>query len=152
MASFSEIGGFDANVVEPNAPFEVLPAGEYEVVITASEMKPTKTGTGKYLELELQVLSGEYQNRKVWDRLNLINPNAQAQQIARGTLSAICRAVNVPTPNDSGELHNKPLVAVVKVEKRADNGALSNSVAGYKPRATYTPPPAPQASAGASPW
>jgi hypothetical protein len=129
MASLS---GFDASTVEPNG-FDPIPAGEYEVAIVASEMKPTKDGSGKYLNLELQVLSGQFQNRKLFDRLNLENKNAQAVQIAKGTLSGICRAVGVLTPKDSSELHLKPMVASVKVRKSDEHGD-QNEIKGYKPR------------------
>lgn len=126
--------------------FDVLPAGDYDVVIVASELKPTKKGDGHYLELQLQVLSGQYQNRKLFDRLNIDNPNATAQLIGRGTLSAICRAVKIETPNDSAELHGKPLKATVRVGKD-QNGNPTNEIKGYKtrhagPQAPPTPPPA----------
>tara|TARA_R110002110_G_scaffold246260_1_gene462645 strand:+ start:940 stop:1404 length:465 start_codon:yes stop_codon:yes gene_type:complete len=128
------LDGFNANDVEPNEAFTALPAGEYDIIVMSSEMKPTKAGDGKYLQLQLQILSGTYQNRQLFDRLNLVNRNDVAVQIAKGTLSSICRAVNVLTPKDSSELHNKPLTAIVKVEKDL-NGNSQNSVKGYKPRA-----------------
>lgn len=128
------LDGFNAADVEPTEAFSALPAGDYDVIIMGSEMKQTKAGTGKYLELKLQVLNGTYQNRLLFDRLNLVNPNDVAVQIAKGTLSSICRAVNILTPKDSSELHNKPLTAVVKVEKDLE-GNNQNVVKGYKPRA-----------------
>ncbi len=106
--------GFDANQVEPTNDFEPIPAGKYVAVITESEMKPTKAGTGSYLQLTFQILEGEHKNRLLWTRLNLDNPNATAVQIARSELSAICRAVGVMTPSDSVELHNLPLVIHVR--------------------------------------
>jgi len=136
----ADLTGFDARKVEPNS-FEALPAGDYPVVIVASEMKDTKDKQGKFLELKLQVLSGQFQNRTLYDRLNLVNKNDQAVQIAKGTLSAICRAVNVLTPKDSAELHSKPMVAAVKA-KKADDGNIRNEVAGYKPRGTTAAKPA----------
>ena len=127
------LSGFDANQVEPNQGFDVLPAGEYEACIVASQMKPTKDGTGKFLELELQILNGQFQNRKVFDRINLVNQSAKAVEIAKGTLSAICRAVGVLTPQDSSELHNKPLRIKVSVRKSEEYGD-GNEVKAYKPR------------------
>lgn len=132
MADISELG-FDANTVKPNEGFDVLPAGEYDVVIVGSKVEPTKKGDGKLINLELQVLSGEFQNRKIFDRLNLWNPNEKAVQIARGTLSAICRAVGVLTPRDTSELHNKPLRVKVAV-RNDDQYGMQNDVKGYKPR------------------
>jgi len=143
---------FDANDVEPTGTFEVLPAGEYAVIITTSEMKPTKAGNGKFLEFKFQVIRGEYKNRTLFDRLNLVNPNQQAVDISRGTLSAICRAVEVMTPKDSSELHNKPLVAVVKVRERQDNGEKVNEIKGYKPLTAEWEPPEVSPDGGDQPW
>ena len=127
----ADLRGFDANQVEPSADFEPIPAGKYEAVITESEMKPTKAGTGHYLQLTFQVIEGEFKNRFLWARLNLDNPNATAVQIARAELSAICRAVGVMSPNDSTELHNLPLVISVKCKKREDTGEITNEIKGY---------------------
>lgn len=128
---------FDANKEEPSG-FDPIPAGEYPVCIVASEMLENTAGTGHYLKLELQVLGGPYQNRKVFDRLNLDNPNAQAVVIARGTLSAICRAVGVMTPHDSSELHNKPLLAKVTIRKSEEYGD-QNEVKAYKALPIHQP-------------
>ena len=71
----ANLNGFDANTVDPASDFEPLPAGKYLAVITASEMKPTKSGNGHYLELTFQVIDGPYKGRMLWSRLNLDNPN-----------------------------------------------------------------------------
>jgi len=129
----ANLSGFDANQVEPNSVPPPIPAGDYEVIIVESEMKPNSKNSGHFLQLELQVLNGPHQNRKIKDFLNLDNPNDQTVQIAKGTLSAICRAVGVHTPNDSAELHNKPLVAKVVVEKNEQRGP-QNKIKGYRKR------------------
>lgn len=143
MADFGTIGGFDANKVEPNKPMEVLPAGDYDAIIVKSDLKDNAKGTGKLLNLELQIINGPAQNRKLWDRLNVVNSNPVAEQIAKGTLSAICRAVGVLTPRDSAELHNKPLRAKVAITKDT-NGNPRNEVKGYSGRQAGPggPPPA----------
>lgn len=153
----ANLSGFDASTVEPNVGFEPLPDGRYLCVIAASEMKPTKAGSGEYLELQLEVIDGPHKGRKVFDRLNLRNPNDQAVAIAQGTLSAICRAVGVLRPNDSVELHNVPLLVTVKLKRREDKpDEFSNEVKAYEPRgaaATKAAAPAAAAAAGsAPPW
>ena len=125
------LSGFDAKTVEPSS-FDVLPAGDYEICIVGSCMQMTKKGDGKYLSLELQVLGGPHKGRKLFDNLNLMNPSPKAVEIAKGTLSAICRAVGVLTPNDSSELHDKPLRAAVDIEDDQQFGR-KNRVKGYKP-------------------
>lgn len=127
----ANLNGFNAANVEPAVDFEAIPAGKYLAVITASEMKQTKTGNGTFLELTFQVIEGPYKNRMLWSRLNLDNPNTQAVQIAQAELSAICRAVGVITPKDSIELHNLPVLLTVKVKKREDTGDLVNEIKGY---------------------
>jgi hypothetical protein len=127
----ADLTGFDANQVEPTTDFDPIPAGKYMAVITESEMAPNKAGTGHYLKLTFQVIEGEYNNRLLWTRLNLDNPNATAVQIARAELSAICRAVGVLAPNDSVELHNLPLVIHVRCKKRNDTGELANEIKSY---------------------
>jgi hypothetical protein len=129
------LAGFDANSVQPHAGFTVLPGGEYEVVIASSVTKPNKKGTGEYLQLELQVVQGPFAGAKLTDRLNIVNDSPKAQEIALGTLSSICRAVGVLTPQDSSDLHNRPLVAVV-AKTLDDRYGERNEVRYYKDRTT----------------
>lgn len=137
----ADLRGFDAQTVEPNDSFDPLPNGDYLCIITASEMKPTKAGDGAYLELEMQVLEGQYQGRKLWDRLNLNNANDTTVKIAKGTLSAICRAVGVLQPKDSCELHDLPVLVKVACKKRDDTDELTNVVKSYKKRDGAAPSP-----------
>lgn len=125
------LDGFNADEVEPNSGFDPLPAGEYKVAIIDSIMCATKAGTGQYLQLELDVLDGKYAGRKLFDNLNLINPNEKAVEIARGTLSSICRAVGVLTPNDSSDLHGRALIAKVVVKHDEQYGD-KNQIKSYK--------------------
>ena len=150
---------FNANEVEPSTGYDPIPAGKYQAVITESEMKPTRTGNGQYLQLEFEIIEGEYKNRKVWARLNLENANADAVRIARADLSAICRAVNVLQPRDSVELHNLPLTITVRCKKNQDD-EIVNEIKGYGPRTSLsgvaaakpaTPPPQSGANS-APPW
>ncbi len=130
----ANLNGFNANDVEPNTAFEPIPAGKYLAAITASETKRNKANNGSYLELTLSILEGDFKGRVLWTRLNLDNPNATAVKIARGDLSAICRAVNVMQPKDSTDLHNLPLVVNVKLKKRTDNDELTNEIKGFEPK------------------
>ena len=128
----ANLNGFNANEVDPAVGFDPIPAGKYLAIITESEMKPTKAGTGQYLQLTFQVLDGPYKGRLVWARLNLDNPSDMAVKIARAELSSICRAVGVLAPKDSIELHNLPLVIKVGCKKRDDTGEITNEIKGYE--------------------
>lgn len=116
----SEAFSFNARSVDPSTPREdgPIPAGWYRMWIVASEISPTKKGNGKRLELELDVIDGMYKGRKVWEGLNIQNPSAQAQEIALRDLSAICHATGVLTITTPAQLHRKPMLVKVGVEKR----------------------------------
>lgn len=123
---------FDARTVEPSAPMGIIPADDYNVHIVKSEIKPTANGQSHYLQLELEVLDGEFKGRKLWDILNLWNDNETAARIAQQSLSAIGHAVGVLDIRDSEQLHQKPMRASVKVEKgNAQYPDDKNRVKGY---------------------
>ena len=147
----ANLNGFNANNVEPMAEFEPLPAGKYLAVITGSEMKPTKSGNGSFLELTFQVIEGGFKGRLLWSRLNLDNPNPLTVKIARSELAAICRAVGVMEPRDSCELHNLPLVVSVKQKTDAD-GEVRNEIKGYAKRETANGARPAQAANPTPPW
>lgn len=124
---------FNATTVKPNTALEPIPTGIYDVMITKSEQKPTKSGTGSYIELEMTVQGGEFSGRKVFDRLNTNNPNETAVTIAYATLSAICHVTGRLQIQETSQLHGVPFKAVVKKVPRDDRpDTMTNEVAGYK--------------------
>ena len=146
----ANLSGFDANEVDPHRAFEPLPAGWYKCVITESEEKPTKAQTGSYIQLKLEVISGDHAGRIVFDRLNLDNPNKTAVEIAQATLSSICHAVGVMRPRDSSELHDKPMMVKLAVRPARDGYDASNDVKGYE--AVKKADAASNGGGGTPPW
>ncbi|MBX3401888.1 MAG: DUF669 domain-containing protein [Phycisphaeraceae bacterium] len=147
----ASLNNFDANQVDPSVALDPLPAGKYIAVVSESELKPTKAGGGKYLQLTFQIIEGEHKGRLAWARLNLENKSEMTVKIARGELSAICRAVGVMQPRDSVELHNVPLEINVGLKKRDDNGEFTNVIKGYAKKGGTVALTAPRPAAGAGP-
>lgn len=147
----ADLTGFNASLVEPTTEFEPIPAGNYLAIITDSEMKRTKAGNGQYLELTFRILNGPCENRVLWSRLNLDNPSEQAVQIARGELSAICRAVGVMQPRDSSELHDIPLTIGVGLKRRSGTSEVVNEVKSYSKKEPVGVAPR-QVESGVPPW
>lgn len=133
-----DLEGFDASKVETEVRQAPIPAGSYVVAITETQMTRNKSNTGNVLKLTLQVLEGEHKNRKLFDTLNTSNPSEVAQRIGQGTLSAICRAIDVLTPKNSSELCMKRLMAKVKIENDPQYG-MQNKINGYGPCTGGTP-------------
>lgn len=166
----ANLGNFDARQVEPAKAPEPIPTGWYNGKIIESEMKPTKdkgdgSPPGAYLALTIEVVGGQYNGRKVFDRLNLQNNNPLAVEIAYKTLSAICHATGVMQVQDSSQLHGIMLqVRVVQKAAHTEGGQTydaSNEVKGYKPAeggvaggppAGFAPPAPAPAPAPTTPW
>jgi len=151
---------FDAqNHVAPAAPDRApLPRGMYQVIVMASDLKPTQAGTGHYIELTLQVIDGEHSGRRVWDRLNVSNPNKTAEDIAKRQLQLLCLAAGVTTLTDTEQLHDIPVLAEIDLDRKDPS---RNRVRGYasvsagKPlpqAARPAPAPSPAAKPAARPW
>ena len=154
MSEFSWNEFKPADVETPSR--DPIPAGEYVAVVTDSAIKPNKAGTGEYLALTFQIADGEHEGRFVWENLNLVHPSEKAVQIARAELASLCKAVDGLNPKDSADLHNKPVLIRVAIEKDRD-GNPRNVVKGFKPAATQ-PPKAPatpakaEAKSSTPPW
>lgn len=157
MAQFS----FNTNdAPEMSAPARgPLPAGDYEMIITRSDIKATKAGTGEYIELEMQVLEGAYSGRRHWERFNVSNPNKQAEDIAKAQLGALCAALGLAEIEDTEDMHDTPFVASLEIDRKDPE---RNRIIGYKPAGAAAPKaaakpaapsrPAPAVAAGARPW
>lgn len=127
---------FNAEDYEPLGDFDLIEPGEYSAIITESEWRETRSGDGRYLAFTFEIVDEEgnkYNGRKVWENLNLENPNRDAVNIASRRLSAICRAVGVLTPRDTTELHNRLMVIKVGIKKSTDNYPDKNYIISFKP-------------------
>lgn len=134
MAQFN----FDATSYTPaaagaSATRAPLPKGDYPAIIIESEIKTTKAGDGQYIELAMQVIDGEYSGRRIWDRLNVSNPNKQAEEIAKAALQSLCVALSIKVLNDTSELHDKPFLLALDIDRK---DPTRNRVMAYLPPLT----------------
>ena len=136
MAKFN----FNSATVEPMQArsFDPLPKGDYEMMIVKSDVKPTQA--------------------RIWERLNVDNPNKTAQDISQGLLASLCFAVGVKEIGETEELHDTPFIAHVEIDKKdpTRNRIMGYATAGMAPAmATKAPAPAPTpapAAATKRPW
>lgn len=120
-AFFQDGQGFDTNSVEPQSDFNVVPPGKYPVMIDSAEVGETKSKTGHYVKLTLTILDGPMKNRKLWDYINIDNPNATTVEIAMRTLAALGQAIGAQVIADTSQLVGKACIASVKVKDDRNN-------------------------------
>lgn len=151
---------YNVNEVQPTGTYDPLPSGWYVAQITETEAKVPKSGQGKMLCVTYEIIDGEYRGRKVWSNFCFEHPNAEAQRIARGHISAISHAVGLPHCNESEQLHHVPLKIKVALDRDRNGDELVNKITGYaaadriKPAQQKPADPAAghQAEGGTPPW
>lgn len=135
--------------VEMNTSFDPIPAGTYPMNIIGAVTKDTKAGNGKFIELTLEVASGPHTGRRIWERLNVQNPNPTTQEIAQKavkTLKVIC-GIDRLVSSDQFLGHQVPVKVELKPRKD-DPLTLENRVSFPPPKvgeaAPMARPAAPQ--------
>jgi hypothetical protein len=138
---------------------DAIPSGTYEAVVTDSETRATKSGTGMGINLAFEILSeGPAKGRKVFAWINYENANAKAQQIGREELASLCKAVGVVNLTDTAQLHNLPLMITVGIDR---NDPTKNVIKAYKAKAGNggqgtgnggSTASVPKTASGAAPW
>lgn len=134
ITSFGSV--FDATKIAPAQPMEAVPAGWYSVIVSDAEIKANDGGNGRRLALEFTVTEGGFKGRKIWDGLNIVHSNPQAQEIACQQFSAICHAIAVYQVSDASQIVNKPFQIKVDVENERwvndDNETVEPNTPGAK--------------------
>jgi len=150
----ADLGGvFDSNKHDDLGAFEPIPAGDYPMAITASSIEETKAKNGKYIKFEFTILDGSCKGRKIWNNLNIINPNPVAVEIAQKELATICRACGKLTVTDTAELHNIPFLGKIKVRPASGDYPAANGMVNYQAlKAGAAPAAETVAPKGGVPW
>lgn len=120
-----------ANTRPYSGGFQVFPAGVYQVQIVNEEERELKSGNGRGLTFEYEILAGEHKGGRVKDFLNLQHNSEKARAIAEARLVAIARSVGVENFYDTQELFRRPFAIRLSVDKDL-NGNDRNSVDEYK--------------------
>lgn len=149
MGNLSELYGEDFNTQRDDAAtgFDAIPAGWYPVEIDGAEIKDTKAGTGKLLHFGMTIMGDKFAGRKLFSRINLINPNKKAEEIGQRELAGLGQACGLMTLTDTDDLLGKQIQ--VRVVVRLEDGRdPDNEIKAYKPLdGAQAPAPAARAPA-----
>lgn len=113
--------------------FTPLPAGDYNVTIHDAEIKQTKSGTGQYINLKLHVDGPTHTGRFLFGALNIKNDSAQAEQIGRGQLGSILRAIGIESLEDTDQLISGIMTVKVAIKPASGQYKENNEIKAYKP-------------------
>lgn len=128
-------GNFNANEHEPRRSMDPVPPGWYQMQIVESEVGRSKNNPqAQYVKLTLEFLEAAHpdlKGRKVFETLNLWNPDEKARAIATATLSSISRATGVLVFSNTDALHHKPMAVKLKIDGGDGKYDPSNRVRDY---------------------
>lgn len=131
--------GFDVNSVEPARSFEPLPPAWYNVMVAAAEMKPLESGKGTALTIQYKVFGGPFNERVLFENLNVVHESEKAQEISRRSVRSIQdslgKPINGPIDMLNGYLCVKAgLSSPDKNASEAEKAAFEarNQIRGYK--------------------
>lgn len=115
---------FDATAHDTTqSDYSELPNGVYKLEIEASDVVPTKAGTGTILKTTMAVIAPEqYKGRKLFGSYNLENANPDAQRIGQAQFASLCRAIGLDSVSDSEELHFRAFTAKIALGKPSKDG------------------------------
>jgi len=126
-----------SNVQISENDFKSLPAGEYIVMVTATDLKETaRNPDNKYLKITMDVIDGKHKGRKVYENLNLWRANNTENdqttvKIAEQKLTKLCHAAGVESFGRTEEFHNKPFEVTLRVTPATDKYGEGNAITKY---------------------
>jgi len=145
----------DFDIADYAAPelsnFDPLPKGDYNAMITSSDVKETKAGNGRYVELVIEITDGNFARRKIWDRLNVDHADTETEKRARGQLRSVSDACGISQLQSTEQLHDIPFKLSLEIDRR---DPTRNKVRGYSSAkaAFEINKPAVAVTSGKKPW
>jgi hypothetical protein len=112
--------------------FEPIPAGWYEVSISSTQLKQTKTGTGEFIALHYNVLGPDYKGRVIFGKLNIRNPHPHIQDIGIQQLGELMRAIGLASVEDTDQLIGGHLEVKVEIREASGGCDFSNYVSNFR--------------------
>ena len=146
MASLGQ--SVNVNEIEERSSFDPIPTGRYHLGISKADVKDCKEPSNKMVVIEFIVKGGNFDGRLLWARLNIINSNQTAQEIAWKELGEIGRSIGLTTLSDTEQLPGRELYGDVIVEPGDGKYGPSNRIKKYLPLSAGGQ--APMAAAGQS--
>lgn len=121
-----------ADIPEPTNDYSPIPAGDYVATIKDAELKITKSGTGQYIKLKLEVVAPSSTGRVLFSNLNIRNDNETAQNIGMAQLGSIMRAAGIASVSNPEQLVGTTIGIKVTIKEAQNGYEAQNEVKAYK--------------------
>ena len=121
------------SVPAPTTSYDAIPAGLYEATIANAEIKDSKSG-GKYINVRYDITGPSHAGRVVFGMITISNANPKAEEVGRGQLGELIRAIGLDKLADTDQLIGGSLIIKVTVENSEQYGS-QNRVSGFRPNA-----------------
>jgi uncharacterized protein DUF669 len=105
-----------SSVAPSERSFELLPSGWYDAQVIETNYVQTKNRTGWIIECTWELINSPFGKRRVWDRVNVKNDSAKAQEIGQQRLKEMTEAMGVVQLDDTQQLQFIPCSIRVGVE------------------------------------
>jgi hypothetical protein len=132
MAELEET--FDPSQEESqNGKFDLIPINtEAPMMAVGSEMKSKADNPNgsKWIEWDIQIVDGPFENRHIFHKTTFKNPNEVAERIGRGQLKDLCTACGKGAIRDTGELHTVVFWGKVGIDKGSNGHPDRNKLIG----------------------
>lgn len=146
----------DLNTIDEESGYAPIPAGIYTAQVTACESHQNKNGTGSYLRVRWDITGPKHQGRVIFDNVNYVHQNIEAQTIGLKRLKSMLVAGNVPfnfsSPSELVGISTSIEVKVKKSEQYGEQneiGAVHARPTGFAPSNVTSMPAAQQAAPAA---
>ena len=120
----------------PESTFTPIPAGWYMASVKESELKDTKAGDGKYINIQWEILGPAHEGRIIFDRINIQNNGPNKDTVIRiglQQLGSIMRACGLPKVQNTDELIGVRCEIKVDIDKKPQAGyEPSNQIKDYR--------------------
>lgn len=112
--------------------FEPLPAGEYKVQITDSDIVTPKSGNGSMIKFAYEVIADpQFDGRKIFDNIIIEHSSVEAERIGKQKLNTICALTGIKALKDTAQLHGKAMALLISVKD--NQGEKQNVIKKYLP-------------------
>lgn len=131
--------GVDLSYVEQDNAFEPIPNGDYLVQATEVKVARSKSGN-RMLNVQFQVVTGRYENRRIFESYNIEHTNTKVCEIALRQIKSWVLAVGM-TGNERltmellNQLCGREFIASIKIEEdKTGQYEPKNRIRSYKPQ------------------